>query len=228
MIYDKVIQRFDDKIDISNPFASFAFQFAIEDLKNNPENMKFIVGEPGIGKTFVIKYFAAHTDKQVLLLKAPLTVKELKKALEGKDYELIMIDEAQLLDIKAIEFLRTLSDEGKTVVLSMHEKESKMILELEHFKSRNYHLIKLVPLSTEEIKRFMETELLKTNTTIKLSDKHYKKIFKYTKGNFRWTKKFIKTIFMLLDFAHEHKLKKYHDINDCLLDMAAIELGLDK
>jgi chromosomal replication initiation ATPase DnaA len=226
MIYDRVIKRFDDKLDITNPFPSFAFQFAIEDLQTNKTNLKFIVGEPGIGKTFVVKYFAIHTDKKNLFLKAPVSIKELKNKI--KDHEIVIVDEAQLLDLKVIEYLRTLSDENVTVILSMHEKESKMILSLEHFNSRDYHLIKLMPLSIEEIKRFLETELMKTNTTINLTSKHYKMIFKYTKGNFRLTKKFIKTIFILLNFAHKEKLEKYYEVNDCIIDMAAIELGLDK
>jgi len=226
MIYDRVIKKFDDKLDITNPFPSFAFQFAIEDLQTNKTNLKFVIGEPGIGKTFVVKYFATHTDKQVLFLKAPISLKELKNKI--KKNEIVIVDEAQLLDLKVIEYLRTISDDKVTVILSMHEKESKMILSLEHFNSRDYHLIKLTPLSPAEIKRFMETELMKTNTTVNLTTKHYKLIFKYTKGNFRWTKKFIKTIFMLLEFAHKDKLEKYYEVNDCLIQMAAIELGLVK
>lgn len=225
-MYADIIEQFEDIIDINNPFPSFAFKFAVEDLQKSNVNLKFLIGVPGSGKTFIISYFMSKTDKNILFLKAPVSFKELKE--KFTEQEIIIIDEAQLLDIKTIEYIRTVTDNKETtVILSMHEKEAKPILELDHFKSRDIDIIKLELLSKEEIKQFINATLIKSNLNIQISNTQFNKIYKYTNGNFRWTKKLFKTIFMLLDFAHKNNLKKYDKINNCLITMAALKTGLE-
>ena len=58
------------------------------------------------------------------------------------------------------------------------------------------------------------------------SKKDAKKIAKFCNGNFRTIKKFMYVLMSLLDYAKKNGLKKYQKINNNLLLMSALELGL--
>jgi hypothetical protein len=55
---------------------------------------------------------------------------------------------------------------------------------------------------------------------------HAKKIYKYTGGNFRTVKKFVFTLLRLLEYAKVNGLNKYQDVNNTLLCMAALDIGV--
>ena len=56
--------------------------------------------------------------------------------------------------------------------------------------------------------------------------RHAKKIYNLTQGNFRYLKKLIYTEFTLLHEAQETGVKRFQEPSKCLLNMAAIEIGL--
>jgi len=223
-MYENVIKEFEDIIN-DDVFNSFSFNYAINQIKKSSNNLKFLIGTPGSGKTFLITYYHKQTPNSILL-QGTISKEELDNFLE--EDKLIIIDEAQLLDIKTIEYIRTLCDTKKYYfLLSMHLKEAKEILQKEHFKSRSIDIIELSTITKEEMIQYLNNKLLKNNANHIFTKKEFNKIFKYTKGNFRYIKKFIKTLFELLDFAYNNNISKYKKINNCLITMTALKLGLE-
>ena len=226
-MYENVIKDFEDTIDTNDIFNSFSFNYALSHIKESSSHLKFLIGIPGSGKTFLINYYKTE-NPNTLILQGTISKEELDKYLL-EPVELFIIDEAQLLDIKIIEYIRTLTDTKKyKFLLSMHLKEAKEILKKEHFKSRNIDIIELKPITKEEMIQYLNTKLIKNNASYILTKKEFNKIFNYTNGNFRYIKKFTKTLFELLEFAYQNNLSKYRKINNCLLSMTAIHLGIEK
>ena len=226
-MYEEVIKEFEDKINIKDIFKSFSFNFAYSQLNDAKNNLKFLIGIPGTGKSFLIDYFYNKQNKDnIILLKGVISKEELDSVLE-KD-KLIIIDEAQILDKKLIEYIRILSDtKNYSFILSMHTHDARTILDKEHFKSRSIDIIEINTISKAEMIQYINQKLLKANANHLLSKNEFNTIFKYTKGNFRYIKKFIKTLFELLEFASNNNLDKYKKINRCLITMSAIKLGLE-
>jgi len=223
-MYQNLIDEFSDVIKTNDVFNSFSFNFALNTIENSSHNLKFLIGTPGSGKTFLINYYEKE-HKETLILQGTITREELIEFLYND--RLIIIDEAQLMDIKLIEYIRTLTDTKEyTFLLSMHTKEAKEILNKEHFKTRNIDVIELNPITKAEMIQYINAKLIKNNANHIFSKKEFNIIYNYTNGNFRYIKKFIKTLFELLDFASKNNLSKYSKINDCLITMTAIKLGL--
>ncbi len=217
--------------------------------------MTFLLGSPGSGKTFLLNQLLKDETlaNRPLLFDTPvLTPKSfLVRLLMHRDVEpqsddidrlkieaqelycgqktLILIDEAQLLSDEMFEFLRILSDTRCfRIVFSMHETEGHAILQKPHFKSRPYKLVELGLLSSDEIELFISTQLKPTEDrqVLDFHDGHIKRIHKLTQGNFRYLKKLIYTEFVLLHEAQEAGLSKFQKPSKCLLNMAAIEIGI--
>jgi len=225
-MYEQVIDSFKDIIDTDNVFNSLNFSSSLSSLIDSKNNLKFLIGEPGVGKTFLL-YLYKKEFKNPIIIDGLISQTGFENILK-ENYDIIMIDEAQLLDTRMIETIRTLSDNDKyKFVLSMHLKEAKDILEKEHFKSRSIDVVELKPITKEEMIKYINSILFLNNANHLFSDKEFKIIYKYTKGNFRYIKKFVRTLFELLEFAHENKLDNYQYINKCLLTMTAIKLGLE-
>jgi len=226
-MYENVIKNFEDTIDVNDIFNSFSFNYALNTIKESTNYLKFLIGIPGSGKTFLINYYKTLTLNSIIL-QGTISKEELDTYL-SQPVELFIIDEAQLLDIKIIEYIRTLTDTKKyNFLLSMHLKEAKEILSKEHFKSRSIDIIELNPITKEEMIQYLNTKLIKNNANYILTKKEFNKIFNYTNGNFRYIKKFTKTLFELLEFAYQNNLSKYRKINNCLLSMTALKLGIEK
>jgi hypothetical protein len=159
-MYENVIKEFEDIIN-DDVFNSFSFNYAINQIKKSSNNLKFLIGTPGSGKTFLITYYHKQTPNSILL-QGTISKEELDNFLE--EDKLIIIDEAQLLDIKTIEYIRTLCDTKKYYfLLSMHLKEAKEILQKEHFKSRSIDIIELSTITKEEMIQYLNNKLLKNN-----------------------------------------------------------------
>jgi len=223
-MYENIIQEFQDIIDISDCFNSFSFKSAYSRLNNSKSNLIFLIGVPGSGKTFLIDYFFQNND--LILLKGIINKEELDTKLTTN--KLIVIDEAQLLDVSLMEYIRILSDSKQyNFILSMHTEDAKKILAKQHFKSRNIDVIELSVISKPEMVQYVNSKLLKNGANHLFSKKEFDMIYNYTKGNFRYVKKFIKSLFELLELAHTHNLTKYQKISNCLITMNAIRLGLE-
>jgi hypothetical protein len=222
-MYEDVIEEFEDKIDINDTFKSYSFTNAYNKIIESKTNLKFLIGFSGSGKSFLINVISKDIPS---LIVNSLINKDTLDTIKTKD-KLIIIDEAQLLDEKLIEYIRILSDEGYKFLLSMHKEDSSNILNKEHFKTREIDIIELLPITKEEMIQYLNVKLLKSNANHLFTSKEFNTIYKYTKGNFRYIKRFVKTLFELLKFANENNLPKYHKINSCLITMSAIHLGLE-
>jgi len=213
-MYKNLIKAFDDTLE-DKIFENISFNIALSSLNNSTSNLKFLIGEPGIGKSFLL-------NKQFENILTPIITKE--------DIDInidnLVIDEAQLLDDTLVEYIRILSDKGHKILLSMHTKDAKKFLEKEHFKSRNIDVVELQPLAKEDMIKYINFKLISNNINMIISKKDFDLIYKYTKGNFRYVKKMMKTIFELLQFAMENNLK-YNKVNKALIIMSAIHLGLE-
>jgi len=223
-MYEDTIKEFEDKINLEDCFNSYSFKTAHSKILNSKSNLIFLIGVAGSGKTFLIDFLKNEID--FIFLQGLITKEDIDKAIE--ENKLIVIDEAQLLDISLIEYIRILSDTKKhRFLLSMHLLEAKDILEKEHFKSRSIDIIELKPISKEEMVQYLNIKLIKSNANHLFTKKEFNRIYQYTQGNFRYIKKFVKTLFELLEIAHQNNLVKYNKINSCLITMSAIHLGLE-
>jgi len=219
-MYENLIKEFEDSLN-DEIFESISFNFAKKELQESKNNLRFLIGVPGTGKSFLLTHFYPDTP----ILTSTLTKDDIDKNLNK---EFIIIDEAQMLDNSLIEYIRTLTDTKKyTFILSMHLKEAKEILQKDHFKSRSIDIIELKPITKQEMIQYINVKLLKNNANHLFSKKEFNKIYKYTQGNFRYIKKFVKTLFELLDFAISNNIQKHSKINSCLITMTAIKLGLE-
>ncbi len=224
-------------------------------LNEKNGKMIFLLGHPGSGKTYLLNHLLQQEglEHRPLLFETPVAnpksflirlvkhldeepiseeIDVLKGQVEGL-YEgkkiLIMLDEAQLLNEETLEFIRILCDSRKFwIVCAMHDEEGREILGRSHFKSRPHKLIELGQLSAKEIEMFVNTQLIFSNDKhlINFHQKHAKKIYRLSQGNFRYLKKLMHTEFTLLHEAQELGLKKFEEPSKCLLNMAAIDIGL--
>ena len=210
----KLINEFKDNIDLSDFFSYFNFEIVKEEIISSNNNLIFLLGEPGSGKTFMINY---------LLKNFPDKYQEYNENIDKN--KTILIDEAQLLSDNEIEKLRVLSDEGVQVLFAMHEKEGEEIIKKPQFYSRYYQKIYMKPLNYEEFEKYVIKKFNKHSYPELIDKKLIKKIYKHSKGNFRLSKKIIFSALNLLDFALRNNLK-YRKIDDCILTMALIELEL--
>ncbi len=166
-------------------------------------------------------------------LDAEDSLDDLKSRIVGHFLEhehLIMIDEAQLMDEGSLEFLRILADtKAFRFLLSMHKKEGEEILEKTHFKSRSHQVVEIGRLDVVEVGEYLTTTLLREGLgeIVTLIDKRVvRRIHRYSGGNFRNVKRMTQVFFELMEYARSNGIKKYRKPNACLLDMAAIDLGL--
>jgi DNA transposition AAA+ family ATPase len=225
---DKLIDEFRDKIDIGDFFSYINFEIVKEEIIATKSNIVFLLGTPGSGKSYMLSFLKNRYPEKYILQKEPFFSKEeflsLHKELEDKT---VLVDEAQLLSMEMIEFLRLLSDNGNRVVLSMHKKEGEKIASLPQFASRYTQKIFMKPLTFDEFEKYVMSKFIKNNRYDLIDKKSLKKIYRFTKGNFRLSKKFIFTALTLLDYSLKNSFK-YNKIDSCIIDMSAIELGLLK
>lgn len=258
--YAQIAKLFEDEVKLANYFDSIEAESAKLKLTNliekNAHELIFFIGDPGVGKTFLLKYVSKNffatrqifyydspffdkdkfLEKFILRFKRDMDVETIEDkknyatTLARENLHTIFIDEAQMLDDKQIEFLRTLSDtKAFQIIMAMHKDEGQHILNKKHFKSRKKHIVTLSEMKSSEIKKYITTVLLK-NAQISVKDLFDKTslnfIQKKTKGNMRAIKRILQVIFELLDYEKEKGLLKNESLDRCLLTMAAIDVGL--
>jgi len=225
----------------------------INAIVNQDMPLIFLLGEPGVGKTYMLKILKKQfsESKKVLFSAEPFTtpesfllflleedtsaqnITELKKLVvqkyEGSD-NLIVLDEAQLSSQIVLEFIRTLSDLNIfTFLLSMHKKDGEEVLKKSHFASRDHKRVVMDVLTKNEIRVYIEKQLLKHSLS-ELSElfgvKQIKLYQKFSQGNFRVLKQLLKHTFLIMSYAKENALIKYTTPSSCVITMAAIDLGI--
>jgi predicted ATP-binding protein involved in virulence len=220
-----LINEFEDKINLNDYFSYVNFEIIKEAVLSSKSNIIFLLGEPGSGKSFLLNYLFNNFNSYILI-KEPVESKEEFFKIAGEiNNKKILIDEAQLLDIKILEFLRILSDKGNQVVFAMHKKEGEKIAKLPQFFSRYNEKIYLKPLNFEEFQKYVTAKFLKYNKPELINKKILKKIYNLSGGNFRLCKKIVFTSLFLLNYSLKNSLK-YRKIDNCILTMSAIKLGL--
>jgi predicted ATP-binding protein involved in virulence len=220
-----LINEFKDRIDLNDYFSYVNFEIIKEAIVSSKSNIVFLLGDPGSGKTFLLNYLYKNFENYVLIDRSFENKEEFFSLAGDINNKKILIDEAQLLDNKMLEFLRTLSDKGNQVVFAMHKKEGEKIAALPQFFSRYNEKIYLKPLEYHEFKKYVKSKFLKHNKLDLIDDKKIKKIYKLSKGNFRLSKKIFFTALDLLNFSLKNSLK-YQKIDNCILTMSGIKLGL--
>ncbi len=192
--FDKAQAIFNNTIDANDYFDSFSAEETkkklFEVLNSDDIHLTFLIGEPGVGKTFMLNFIEAKLKKRknIIFFKDPLLTKNefFKKLIThiNKDEEVledlhygdlkeialklyknvdnaVFIDEAQLMTDEQFEMVRILSDTKIfRFVLSLHKKDKKRILKNDYFKSRSHLNITLEPLQHSEVQRYVQNKLL--------------------------------------------------------------------
>ncbi len=187
---------FMDDFDLRGYFDSFTFEMAkkelLKTLTTHEVPMTFILGDPGVGKSFLLNFVQERADSvkiakffpspnfserellEVLLqssgefvehksLTIDALLTKLKAHYKNLEYT-VFIDEAQLINENLLEFLRVLSDMKMfQFILAMHKKEGRYVLSKPHFKSRTSKTIEINNLTKEEVSRYIQNRLLSEN-----------------------------------------------------------------
>lgn len=179
---------FKDTVDSSFYFDSISAEIARNKLKEaigNPSlPLVFIVGDPGVGKSHMIRmmHYSPAINPTSILIEHPFfdprdLFKELyhareipfnKEKTQGEFMDelfeayvgtlhTIFIDEAQLLNDDQFEFIRVLSDTKLfQFVLAMHKDEGRVLLAKKQFKTRTKLVIEYGNLEENEILRYIQ------------------------------------------------------------------------
>jgi replication-associated recombination protein RarA len=255
----KASEAFNNTFDLSEYFESVSASSLKSNLIRVIDEGKiplvFLLGEPGVGKTYMLNIIKENyiLKKRVLFSSEPfdtpesflyfllknkslspdLPITRLKDlAISEFAYEenIIIVDEAQLLNEKVLEFIRILSDTGYfNFIISMHKDEGQEILGLQHFASRTHIVMTLEKLSLKEILNYIQAQLFKNSLgeyVEEFSVKEVKQINVYADGNFRQMKQMLKHIFSIMDYAQRNSKIGYTKPNRCVITMAAIDLGI--
>jgi len=246
---------FDSDLYFESIAAEFTKNSLLKAIDSRDIPLLFLLGEPGVGKTYMLNVLqnSFNSSKKVLISSEPfstpeaflhfllkdeyfdkrLTISELKDEAIRRFIEtdnLIIIDEAQLLSNLVLEFIRILSDtQHFNFLLSMHKKEGQEIVSKSHFASRTHAVIELSILTKSEINKYIESELLRHglgNISEIFKQNHIKQIQKLSNGNFRIVKQLLKHTFSIMDYAKVNGHNNYAKPNDCVITMAAIDLGI--
>ncbi|MFK5882472.1 MAG: ATP-binding protein [Sulfurospirillum sp.] len=215
---------------IGDPGVGKSYILKLISLELEKKSLSIFIDHPFFDKRDLLKILY---EAKNLEFDKNINFNELKeKLLElyRDDKHTIFIDEAQLLNEEQFELIRILGDTKIfQFVLSMHKEEGSAILEKKHFKSRTKVVVEYGRLHHSEVYRYIQSTLLLENhfeISQMLSVKNAKIVTKYCLGNFRTVKKFIYSLLTLLEYAKKNGLRKYCNINGCLLKMSALDIGV--
>ncbi len=254
---EKASELFETSFDVSQYFESLSSEITkkllIEGILDEKVPLVFLLGESGVGKTYMLNVvMATMEEKDFLFASEPFSTPEsfLQFLLKDYGYEksmnltelkemavdiykynktVVMIDEAQLLSETVLEFIRILSDTNSfTFILSMHKKEGEELLQKQHFLSRNHRVVNLEKLADNEVLKYITSKLLQNNfgeLAEMFTQKQVGYIQKFSNGNFRNIKQILKHSFLIMDYATKNNHTKYATPTKCVITMAAIDLG---
>ena len=97
---NNLIKEFKDEINLDDFFSYFNFEIVKEEILSSKNNLIFLLGSPGSGKTFMINYLAKNFPKKYQIFSNFDNFDKNKT---------LLIDEAQLLSNSQLEKLRVLS-----------------------------------------------------------------------------------------------------------------------
>lgn len=212
--------------------SSSKVEIDIKSAIEEQEKMVLLAGEAGRGKSFLLNklYEDIKERYDVVFIKNPYARIDQLTDLFNKgiktDYCIVMVDEAQSLDVNILENLRLLSDTGEfTIILATHEKDARSIFKKKHFQTRINYNLKLNNITRNEIEAFINFKLLKkdlTSISHMFTKSNFSLIYKLTKGNLRRTNQIMYKLFDILDYFYENKP---HKINSKKLSNKFIEMS---
>jgi len=233
--FSKAKEVFRDVVDLKLYVPLSAVEKTKNDLLNalgQKEKMIFITGEAGSGKSMILKsvYNSLKDEKNVFYISNPYleinSILTILKQLSLDDYQIFLIDEAQLLSTETFENLRIYADKGNiTIVFATHEPDLKKLLEKKHFQTRVNYILKVNKANREELENFIKTKLLKANLidiAEMIKRKNYNLIYKYTKGSLRATNQLMFKLFDILEYFYNKNPDK---INTDKLSNKYIEMA---
>jgi hypothetical protein len=220
----ELIESFEDTIKFNDFFEYLGFVDAKNEILSSPGRIIFLLGEPGSGKSYLLSYLKYENPDKYLLIESPFSKVDLKNLDKDKT---ILVDEAQLLSLKTLEYLRILSDKGHKLVLGMHTQIGNKVASLPHFSSRYIDKVYIRGLTFSEFQKYVMNKFIQYQKQYLINQRILKKIYKYSKGNFRMAKKIIYIGLNLLDYSISHNLS-YRTFDDCILDMSLLAIGVLK
>lgn len=154
--------------------------------------------------------------------------------LENKSFDitpLVLLDEAQLYSDALMEKIRLISDTRKVkFIITLHKTDQEDLIAKEHFQTRIWDSIELHNASKQELLSYIQKKLLK-HGLFDLANLFQKRevglIYKFTKGNYRDTNKFLYNFFELCNAYVEQMPHKFSTqrITPKHLEMAALQAG---
>ncbi len=258
-IFKKASVVFDTSADVQEYFESISCAYIknslIKVIDEKKTSLLFLLGDSGVGKTYMLNIIKNEfvEERNILFCSEPfftpesffhfllqgysnntaLSLTELRDKtvrLFKAQNNLIIIDEAQVLDEKIFELIRVLSDTGYfNFLISMHKDEGEVLLKKQHFFTRNHFVIILETLKKNEVGIYINNQLLMHGLGA-IGDLFKRKqinlIMKLSKGNFRLIKQILKHAFLIMDYAKDNNHKRYTTPTTCVITMAAIDLGI--
>ena len=218
----------------------------LHELMQKPFKLALLYGPPGVGKTFLLRHFIQEKEhKNIHLVDTPLLFeKHLERTFGiGDERELFdtvsslqerhifLLDEAQLYTPKQLETIRMLSDIQKvSFLLCLHQNEEEELITKEHFQTRIFKEIEMQEPKLAEFGIYIQKRLLGAGLPdlAKSFDKSKVKfIYRFTKGNFRQTNKFLYNLFDILEYYDIHHPTKVDrkKIQKKFLEMSALFMG---
>ncbi len=224
----------------------------------NPFRLILIHGRPGSGKSFLMQmFYEKNRDRfNIFLFKEPtfdahrslhmiynrlsgntlpetFPLDELLERIEEeiRDEIYILLDEAQLYDDRALEWIRILSNRPKfKFIISVHTMDKEDIWAREHFQTRTYETIELSLLNSEEVALYIEKKLLMASDlelATLFTRSNYRLIHKLTRGNLREINRLMNRTLDIL----EHRLDRArtlfgNKLKNKFIEMAALDLKM--
>ncbi len=153
------------------------------------------------------------------------------KKLRGKREIIILLDEAQMYTPQMMENIRLIADSRAVkFVVSLHQTEDEDLIAKEHFQSRIWEVIELKNASFTDFRDYVHKKLLKKNffeIANSIKEREMKKMFAFTKGNYREANKLLFTIFEICEYYDKNEPSKinYTHLPQRIIEMAGLKLG---
>jgi len=237
--FDKAKEIFRDIVDLNLYVPLPSIEKTKKDLLNaiaQKEKMVFVTGEAGSGKSMILKsiYNQIQKEKKVFYISNPYlevnTILNILKQLSLNDYQIFLIDEAQLLSEETFENLRIYADKGNiTIVFATHDTDIKKLLIKKHFQTRINYIIKVNRINRKEMENFIKTKLLRSNLidiAEMIKKKNYNLIYKYCGGSLRATNQIMFKLFDILDYFYKKNPNKFNTekISNKYIEMAYMDI----
>jgi replication-associated recombination protein RarA len=253
--YLEASKLFSDDLDMGSFMETNSIEHTKKKLFTTVKNGKidtiFLVGNSGVGKTFLLKaleqksklidvakYYkdTNFTDEELLEALLERTNVLVAKGEHSKNAlienvkkhykdlsSFVFVDNANKLKKSQLEFFRYLINLGVVrFIFAFSEKNFSD-------EGLNSKTINLGNITKDEIARYIEKQLLSKdlkNETKMFTKSEIDLIYKYSNANFKKMKQIVKTAFEIANIAHKKRLKDYAKIDKKTITMAAIDLGI--